>query len=472
MIHRALLFGSVLGPIMVFAQAIDTVLLNELSFVHHPFVYSTFASLIDRTDAPYLYTANVEYGLRIYDISDPVDPQEVVALWPPSFGGLKPTNLHQDGPLLYVSLGGYQGATQHAGLAILDVTDPEAPVMLDQWDSAAFSTGCAIVRVQNGYAYLGAMEQGLVILDVQEPSDISFVSSFLPDVAWPGIVDYPPNARGIALRGDTLFLGFDAGCLRAIDITDRSAPVEIGHYVNPQQPANTAVAYNNATLVGDRLYVATDFCGFEVIDVSDPANMEQTAWVNPWNCNGLSWFGSDGHTNELITAMHDSLLFVSGADSEVLVYDITAPSSPVLVGGFIHPNDSSIAWGLDVRGDLLSVNYIDNSLVLFPPQPYYADDGGVQLFNWYAELSMSLAFDAQPVRSLIVSPNPADGPVRILRDNADPVEMTVMDAMGRVHLRTAFNAREHVLDLSALAPGCYLVELRGRQLSSSRVVIR
>ena len=157
---------------------------------------------------------------------------------------------------------------------------------------------------------------------MSEPTDIGFVSSFLPDTLWPGIVAYPPNARGMALKGDTLFLCFDAGCVRAIDVSDKSAPVEIGHYVNPQQPINTAVAYNNAVIVGDLLYVATDFCGFEVVDIGDPANMEQVAWVNPWNCNGLSWFGSDGHANELITAMNDSLLFISGGDSEVLVLSL------------------------------------------------------------------------------------------------------------------------------------------------------
>lgn len=456
-------------PVVLDGQAIDTVLLSEESFTHHPFVYSTFASLIDRNDAPYLYTANVEYGLRIYDINDPASPQEVVAQWPPVFGGLKPTNLFQDGYLLFVALGGFQGATQSAGLAILDVADPEGPVILDRWDSAAFNTGCSVVRVQDGYAYLGAMESGLVILDVSEPTDISFVSSFLPDSTWPGIVDYPPNARGIAMKGDTLFLGFDAGCVRAIDVSDRSAPVEIGHYVNPQQPINTAVAYNNARIVGDLLYVATDFCGFEVVDISDPANMLQVAWVNPWNCNGLSWFGSDGHTNELITAMNDSLLFLSGADSEVLVYDITAPTQPQLVGGFIHPNDSSVVWGLDVHDDLVSVNYIDNSLVIFPPQPYYADDGGFQLFSWHADLSTRMDAIATRTGVFRLWPNPASDHIIIEIGDQEPGTIIVLDPLGRVVQRTRTNGGKTTLDVSSLAPSTYAVTLeRGDGLRVAR----
>ena len=467
-----LLFAAIgLGTVSN-AQSIDTVLLSEQSFTHHPFVYSTFASLIDRNDQPYLYTANVEYGFRIHDINDPAAPQEVVAQWPPVFDGLMPTNLFQEDNLLYLTLGGFQGITQHAGLAILDVADPENPMMLDQWDSAAFPTGSAIVRVQDGYAFLGAMESGLVILDVSEPTDIGFVSSFLPDTLWPGIVAYPPNARGMALKGDTLFLCFDAGCVRAIDVSDKSAPVEIGHYVNPQQPINTAVAYNNAVIVGDLLYVATDFCGFEVVDIGDPANMEQVAWVNPWNCNGLSWFGSDGHANELITAMNDSLLFISGGDSEVLVYDITTPAQPQLVGGFIHPNDSSVAWGLDVHDDLVSVNYVDNSLVIFPPQPFYGNDGGFQLFTWHADLSTSVVQIGTNADAFRLWPNPASDQITIETGDPAPGNLIVHDALGRVVQRTRTKGGRTTLDVTSLSPSIYSVKLdRGDESSIVRYFV-
>ncbi len=439
------------------AQAIDTVLLSEQSFTHLPFVYSVYSSLIDRNDAPYLYTAGLESGFCTYDITDATAPDQVLCVYPAAFNGLKPTNLFQQGDLLFVSLGGFQGATQNAGLAVFDVSDPANASMLDQWDSAAFPTGSAIVRVQEGYAYLGAMESGLVILDVSEPTDIGFVSSFLPDTLWPGIVSYPPNARGMALKGDTLFLCFDAGCVRAIDVSDKSAPIEIGHFVNPQQPVNTAVAYNNARIAGDLLYVATDFCGFEVVDISDPANMQQVAWVNPWNCNGLSWFGSDGHTNELITAMNDSLLFLSGADSEVLVYDITTPSAPQLVGGFIHPNDSSVAWGLDVHNDLVSVNYVNNSLVIFPPQPYYADDGGFQLFTWQADPSTDIGHPSGQPRTIVLWPDPASDIIIIGTGDPTPATITILDAFGRVVKRARTERDRTTLDVSALVSGTYFV---------------
>ena len=452
-------------PALLCAQPIDTVLLEEQSFTHLPFLYSVYSSLIDRTDDHYLYTAGLEYGFCTFDISDPTAPDQILCLYPPVFNGLKPTNLFQENDLLFISLGGFHGTTQRAGLAIYNVNDPENAVMLDQWDSSAFNTGSAIVRVQDGYAYLGAMESGVVVLDVSEPDDISFVSAFQPDTVWPGIVSYPPNARGMALKGDTLFLAYDAGGIRAIDVSDKSAPFEIGHYVNPQQPANTADAYNNLRLVGDLCYVASDFCGFEVVDISDPANMQQIAWVNPWDCNGLSWFGSDGHTNELITAMHDSLLFISGGDSEVLIYDITAPASPQLVGGIIQPNDSAVVWGLDVKDSLVVLNYINNSAVIFPPQPYYANDGGYQMLTWRTDPSMSIHCCAARADRPSVSPNPTNGPVRIRRIEAGPGELTVLDPMGRVRMKQRVHAQEVPLDLSPLGRGCYMVTVDGMRRS-------
>ena len=452
-------------PALLCAQPIDTVLLSEQSFTHLPFLYSVYSSLIDRTDDHYLYTAGLEYGFCTFDISDPTAPDQILCLYPPVFNGLKPTNLFQENDLLFISLGGFHGTTQRAGLAIYNVNDPENAVMLDQWDSSAFNTGSAIVRVQDGYAYLGAMESGVVVLDVSEPDDISFVSAFQPDTVWPGIVSYPPNARGMALKGDTLFLAYDAGGIRAIDVSDKSAPFEIGHYVNPQQPANTADAYNNLRLVGDLCYVASDFCGFEVVDISDPANMQQVAWVNPWDCNGLSWFGSDGHTNELITAMHDSLLFISGGDSEVLIYDITAPASPQLVGGLIQPNDSAVVWGLDVKDSLVVLNYINNSAVIFPPQPYYANDGGYRILTWRTDPSMSIHGCAARADRPSVSPNPTNGPVRIRRVEARPGELTVLDPMGRVRMKQRVHAQEVPLDLSPLGRGCYMVTVDGMRRS-------
>ncbi len=441
------------------AQPIDTVLLSELGRFQFPYwiipdssSYYTLSSRIDRLDRPYLYMACVEQGLVTLDISDPASPQPVDTLWPADLGGLKVTNLEQVDDLLYVCLGGFEGAGETAGLAIVDVSDPTSPAIIDIWSDGLFTNGTAIVKVDGDEAYLGAMEDGVIALDVSDPSDIQFLSSYQPDPSWPGIVGYAPNGRGMDIVGDVLYLAYDCGALRALNISDPEYIWQIGQYINPNHPAATANAYNNVVVIGDHAYVTADFCGLEVVNVADPTNMTQVAWLNPWNCMGFSWFGSDGHTNELITAMGDSLLFVSGADSEVLVYDITDPVAPVLKGGHIHPNDSAAAWGVDVHGGLVVANFINNYNL--PLQPYYSKVGGVVLFSTQVEFATAIAA-ASNTRSLILTPNPTDGIVRLGRPAVGGARVIVYSAQGLRLMEGQLMAGEDLVDLSGLPAGIH-----------------
>lgn len=468
----------------VAAQVIDTVALNELGRYQHGYVQfpdsfsaPTLSSRLDRLGRPYLYMACNDSGLITLDITDPTTPTVFDRRPPDTFGGLYVSNLEQAGDLLYLALGGLSGGEQSAGLAILDVSDPSAPELLGQWDDGAtYTHGAAIVKVHGDHAYLGAMEDGIIVLDISDPGQITFVSGYVPDPDWPGIANYPPNARGMAIRGNVLFLAYDAGALRAIDISDPGALTEIGRHLNPDHPALTNPAYNNIALVGDRAYCTIDYCGLEVVDISDPAQMVRTAWENPWNCFGLSWFGSDGHTNELITAAGDSLLFVSGADSELLVYDITEPDTPVLKGGHIFPNDTASTWGVDVFGDLVVGNFINNHGL--PLQPYDSKFGGVVLFGWEASFTTSIT-NIAPRTTVRSVPNPSTGRSTLILPWSDRegTMMRVVDLHGRVVLAKwlppSVAPEQHiVLDLEGRPDGLYSVQLQhGTTSATLRVMV-
>lgn len=476
-----ILKGSLIAAVVALASAtqaqpIDTVLINEIGRFQFPYwafpsgsSYYTVSSRIDRLDRPYLYMACVEHGLVTLDLSDPSAPVPVDTLWPADLGGLKATNLEQVNELLYVSLGGFEGTGETAGLAIVDVSDPMQPSVLDIWSDPSFPNGTAIVKVDGNTAYLGAMEDGLIVLDVSDPTDIQFIGSFQPDPSWPGIAGYPPNGRGMAIVNDVLFLAYDAGGLRALDISDPSSISQIGQYVNPSIPPLTPPAYNNLVVIDGVAFCAIDFCGLEVIDVSDPAAMTQVNWLNPWNCIGLSWFGSDGHTNEVMAAMGDSLLFVSGADSEILVYDITTLGSPQLKGGHILPNDTAATWGVDVHGSLVVGNFINNQNL--PLQPYYSRYGGVVLFDWVAEFSTGVPTTGVAQDELIARPNPTSGMFEVLnvRRNA---RLRISDSFGRLVREVRTMDGSIVLDLRGAAPGTYsITEITDRGSRVSRVLL-
>lgn len=456
-----LIAATLVSGIAGHAQTIDTVLLTEVGRFQFPYwifpdssSYFTLSSRIDRLDRPYLYMACVEQGLVTLDISDAASPVPVDTLWPADLGGLKVTNLEQVDDLLYVCLGGFEGSGQTAGLATVDVSDPTNPVVLDIWSDPAFANGTAIVKLDGGEAYLGAMEDGLIVLDVSDPADIQFISSFQPDPTWPGIAGYAPNGRGMAIAGDVLFLSYDAGGLRTLDITDPSSIAQIGQYVNPNIPVLTPPAYNNIVVIGNLAYCTIDFCGLEVIDVSDPASMTQYNWLNPWNCIGLSWFGSDGHTNEVVATMGDSLLFVSGADSEVLIYDITAPGVPLLTGGHILPNDSAAAWGVDVHGSTIVGSFVNNHNL--PAQPYNSKYGGVVLFDWAAEFTTGMVMQGDAREHFMISPNPTPGTV-LLKELLPNASLRVLDALGRMLMELQAPQATMLLDLEGNAPGLYTI---------------
>lgn len=470
--------GLLLDTLMGCAQPIDTVLFTEVGRYQHGYVVfpdsfsaTTFASRIDRQGGPYLFMACGDSGLITLDISSPATPVVADRKTTGDLGGSAATNLEQEGSLLYVSLGAFQGIGNNAGLAILDISDPSAPLVLDVWDSSGtFLHGSAIVKVKDDLALLGAMEDGILVFDVGDPSDIQFVSSYQPDPAWPGIAGYDPQARGMAIANDVLYLAYDAGGLRAIDISDPAAPAPIGQYVNPDLPAFTPPAYNNVVVIGDRAYVTVDYCGLEVIDVGDPSNMAQVEWLNPWSCFGLSWVGSDGHTNELLGTMGDSLLVVSGGDSEVLAFDITDPDLPLLKGGVIQANDSAVAWGVDAFNGRVVASFINNHGAL-GLQPYDAKYGGVVLYDAVVEFSVAMGEAQLP--ALEHFPDPTTGELTLVT----PAELagaraTVRDMTGRPCAVVDLEVPLTHIDLSGLAHGTYLLTVADtpRTVAPTRVI--
>lgn len=447
------------------AQSIDAVTLTELG--RHQFPYVQFpdsfsapvlSSQIDRLDRPYVYLACRDSGLYVWDITTPTAPQVVKRMLPPVFGGHKVINLEQYGDLLYAVLGELDSGTP--GLAVLDISDPADPQLLGQYNHAPFTHGGAIVQVQGDYAYMGAMADGVLVLDISDPADPQYHGSFQPDPAWPGIANYPPNARGMAIADTIMYLAYDAGGLRVLSISDPSAPYQLAQYLNPQHPILTNPAYNNVQLLGDRLYVATDFCGLEVLDVSDPLAPAQIEWLNPWGCFGLSWFGSDGHANELVLARNDSLLVMSAGDSEVLVYDITDPDLPELKGGHILPNDTAAAWGVDAHGDLIVGGFINNHGL--PLQPFDSKFGGAVLFRMDVDLVTAIPGTPVDLTGPRLWPQPASGPLRVHWPGVllRPSGIHLFDASGReLKISVNIDADGSLLDLSGLGAGHYTLRL-------------
>ncbi|MBK7342350.1 MAG: hypothetical protein IPJ06_04080 [Saprospiraceae bacterium] len=439
---------------------VDTVLLEESASLQFPFLtyQSSFACRLDRQNPDYAYSANMHFGLGIYDLSTPGVILPILDLPIDSFNGLDISTIQQVGNLLFVGIGDFQTKDNPAtGLAILDISLPTKPQLVGIWDSTFFTKGVSHLQVQNGLAYLSIMADGLLILDVSDPEHIQFVSHFLPDITYPAPSSEDHQSRGLKIRNDSLFLAFDRGGLRIIDVSDPYFPEEIGKYINLDLNSSAGAAYNDVIIKGHYAICSVDYCGLEVIDLST-APMTSASWYNPWGCGWLNWSGADLHLNELQLTHQDSLLLVSAGLSEVLAFDVTDPAKPVPIGQFGSPANMKATYGLDVVDDRVLVSYI-NTPFHFPPfTPFFSNFGGLKLLELDAVLSAVHSVDH--ATDIHFSPNPCNGFIQV--ETESEIELlTVYDPMGRVISESGpYPAGRHRIDMSALTPGFGVVQIR------------
>lgn len=386
----------------------DSLVISAKGQFEYSSTFFCYNSVIDRNDAPYVYSASTVLGLITFDITDLSDPVPIDTIPTVAFNGHDVSGLHQEGDRLYVALGGIQSIfTRRPALAIVDISNPTATTIEGIWDTTAFDNGCAIVRVQDDYAYLGIMDGGVLILDISHADSIRSVGHILPDPGFPSDIPYAPKARGLEVRDSLLFVAYDPGGIRVIDVSDKRNPVEIGMYMHTGLDSIAQPAYNNIRLSGNYAFATVDYCGLDIIDISDPTDMKSVFWYNPWNCNGGSWFGSPGHSNELILTNHDSLLFMSGGDIELVVLDVSDPTDPVFLAEYGAVEDSAVAWGLDVWRDKIVLSLVDNSFLWTPViQPYYGDQGGIRTLSWEKKTA-PLSVESHTASEIKVYPNPA-----------------------------------------------------------------
>jgi hypothetical protein len=371
----SVIFLSLLCPVVCEAQCY-TLELQEEYEIAHPFPHQCMTVIHDNQDREYLYTAAIKDGVRIFSI-DGEASIEINGIETYDMEGLSVMSLSQTGDFLYVALGDHFSNDQNSGLAIIDVTDPENAFVTDVWKNAPSTGGAGIVKVDGDYAFLGAMQHGLIIFDISNKSNISEVSRIVPDINFPDANPDPDkyNARGVDVKDDEVYLCYDAGGIRIIDVSDISNPVQSGEYSLPALDGLPR-AYNNCVVNGDRLYVAIDYCGMEILDVSDAANITQMSWWNDWACETSSnnWFNSPGHTNEMAYIADCQVIGMSAGKSELVCIDVSDPESPFLCTSFGNLSNSEGTWGISAYKNTFYLGYIYVPLGI----PFYSNYGGVK----------------------------------------------------------------------------------------------
>ncbi|HZW08817.1 MAG TPA: GC-type dockerin domain-anchored protein [Phycisphaerales bacterium] len=262
------------------------------------------------------YIADGSAGLLVLDISEPAAPVFVASCDTPGSARA----LSVDGSHAFI-------AEYDFGLRIVDVADPGAPVLVG---SLAMGATPLDVVGAGGLAYLALGDQGLVVVDVSEPTSPAVVGAY----------DTVGGVRNLAIVGEHAYLADTSGGLVIVDVSNPSAPTLVG--------ASDAALVFDVAASGDVLYAATD-AGVAVFDVADPASPQL-----------LATNGELGDDDPDIVAA-GGRAYLGGART---AYDVSDPHNPEPVGTFAHSGERAF-----IRGSLAFVAAGDEVLVVDVADP-------------------------------------------------------------------------------------------------------
>lgn len=238
-------------------------------------------------------------GVFIYDITDPGN-QELLANYNP----LPPVGkvLVADG-LAYVI--GFD-------LQILDVSDPASPTLLGAYDRQTFSP--VDLALAGEILYI-ASQGGIDLIDVSDPTDIRRIRRHnLPQGA---------NALAIDVQDNIIYVAADEQGLQIVDAQDPLATVSIGSYLfGFNRPATDIVVEGTkAYVVGVDDSVPNGDSGVHIFDVSDPSAPIQIGWQQALNrIYGLE--------------VHDQIAYTLQNVEGLILYDLTDPTAPHWHGSY------------------------------------------------------------------------------------------------------------------------------------------
>ncbi len=294
----------------------------------------------------YAFVADYEAGLKVIDIADPTAPVvvgECSTTW-------RVYEVAVSGDYLYAADG--------VCLTVVDISDPTSPFVVA---TCGESWSAQYVKVVGDYAYVGAVTDGFRVVDISDPTNPIPV----------GACTSLSYARGLDIAGDYAFAASMGGGLQVVDITDPTDPHIVAGYDLPQYTWNV-------TVDGDYAYVCNGD-GLRVFDVSEPTDpvlagaydtdapvtcamiSGDYAYVNSWRLKVLdvtdptnptlvttgSFDGAPTSVTSLALAGDFAVVtdFYTGVRL-IDIADLVSPSPPV--GGYDTPG---ICLSMDIEGD-------------------------------------------------------------------------------------------------------------------------
>ncbi|HWQ90876.1 MAG TPA: hypothetical protein VN673_04340 [Clostridia bacterium] len=222
------------------------------------------------------------------------------------------------------------------GLAILNVSNPATPTLLNKFDTPGYASA---LHLEDGLAFLADGGSGLQILNISNPAAPSLTGSF----------DTPGYASDVVVRSNVAYVADSGGGLLILDVSNPATPVLLGSY-------SSNIRGIGLCLSGQRAFVTspvrdvlpgTNVTGTMIIDISDPAHPVETAR-----------FGTGYYS----LSPQGSLLFGANGSGLDVLAQVATPTNPVsleVVGRFDHyPTTNALQFSRIPVYDVQAVNHL------------------------------------------------------------------------------------------------------------------
>ena len=176
------------------------------------------------------------------------------------------------------------------GLVVVDVSDPTDPVRVGGYYDSNYAQG---VAVSGDYAYVADGTGGLVVVDVSDP----------PDPTWVGGYDASDYAYGVAVSGGYAYVADRDSGLVVVDVSDPANPTRAGGY-DTGSAQSVAVAGGYAYVAdgsGGLVVLEPDSDGDGVADVYDLFPSDPEEWADT-DGDGVGDNGDPMPNNALLSA--------------------------------------------------------------------------------------------------------------------------------------------------------------------------
>ncbi|MCB0722050.1 MAG: choice-of-anchor B family protein [Ignavibacteriae bacterium] len=269
-----------------FVDITDSADIHEVDFL--PGTSSNWREMKTHSHYAYIVTdvASSSTGIQIVDLQYLPDSVHFVKNWSVN-GIMKIHTISTEGNYLYINGG---QSTSNGGIAIVDISDPENPVLRGTWDEK-YVHDCRVVENRVFACNIYSSDGGTVtVIDVWNKDNPVTIGSWANNPnPGPHNCAITPNRKYCLVTDE---INGNPRLLKIWDIQNLSNVVQVGTW---QPTGITTSIVHNIEIYGKYAVVAHYTAGVRVIDISNVASPTEIAWYDTYpSDNGFTYDGCWG----------------------------------------------------------------------------------------------------------------------------------------------------------------------------------